>query len=169
MATNVNMNPYAPSGSNSFGQNGFGNDNSAQTARNNANEIKLRYTTNYDFFGANLELDAFKLGRNVYNSTSFGTIHTSYQTYKNYLTNGFKLQKNGLFYESTNLLMHEYGHYLHAKNLPLNFYSYAMWSSMATANFSWSESNWTEIKANALSYYYFGQPKGWNFKIYPIE
>ncbi len=150
---------------------GMENDDSnpMQSPKDKADDIRLRYRTNYDFYGANLRLDAFQLGRSVYNSTSFGTIHTSYQTYKNYLANGFKIQRDGLLHESTNLLMHEYGHYLHAQYAPLNFYSYGMWSSMATASFSWSETNWTEITANTYSYYYFGQPKGWNKDKYPID
>lgn len=57
------------------------------------------------------------------------------------------------------LLTHEYGHYLHAQYAPLNFYSYAFWSSGVTANFSWSNTNWTEIQASTYAWYYFGFPK----------
>ncbi|MBC7472150.1 MAG: hypothetical protein H7196_02705, partial [candidate division SR1 bacterium] len=34
-------------------------------------------------------------------------------------------------------------------------------SSAATANSSSPMSNWTEIRANTISYYYFGQPSYW--------
>ena len=34
-------------------------------------------------------------------------------------------------------------------------------SSAATANSSSPMSNWTEIRANTMSYYYFGQPSYW--------
>ena len=40
---------------------------------------------------------------------------------------------------------------------------------MASARESWAENNGTEIKTNTYSYYYFGQPKGWDFDQYPIN
>jgi hypothetical protein len=134
-----------------------------------AQQAQIKAREHHSFFGANVVFNAPQFGGSVYNSTSFGTIHTSSGTYRNYLTNGFKIQRDGLLHASTNLLMHEYGHYLHAQYATLNFYSYAMWSSMTTASFSWSETNWTEISANTYSYYYFGQPKGWNINKYPID
>lgn len=86
--------------------------------------------------------------------TYLGTIHTSPWFYNDYL-------KNGLDSDGGRLLMHEYGYYLHAQYAPLNFYSYAFWSSAATENSSSPMSNWTEIRANTMSYYYFGQPSYW--------
>lgn len=65
--------------------------------------------------------------------------------------------------------MLKYKHYLHAQYAPLNFYSYAIWSSFATVGFSWSETNWTEKRANTMSYYYFGQPEFWDKNKYPID
>lgn len=65
--------------------------------------------------------------------------------------------------------MHEYGHVLHAQYAPSNFYGYGMWSSLTTARYPWAKKNWTEIVANTYSYYYFGQPNGWNIEEYPID
>jgi len=156
MASNVNMNSYTPSGSNSFGQGG-GNISPAQEAQIMARE-------HHSFFGANVVFNAPKSGDNVYNSSSFGTIHTSRGFYNDYLKNGLD-SKGGM------LIMHEYGHYLHAQYAPLNFYSYAMWSSIATSSSTAASSNWTEIRANTMAYYYFGQPnyKYWDPKLYPID
>ena len=89
---------------------------------------------------------------------------TSFEFYNDYKKNGLD-SKGGL------LLIHEYGHYLHAQAAPLNFYSYAMWSSIVTASSASASSNWTEIRANTMVYYYFGQPKYkyWDPKKYPID
>jgi len=143
--------------------NGVGS-NSIQGPSDRAKEIMLRYRTKYEFYGANLKLDAFKYGSDTYNSTLFGTIHTSFEFYNDYKKNGLD-SKGGL------LLIHEYGHYLHAQAAPLNFYSYAMWSSIVTASSASASSNWTEIRANTMAYYYFGQPKYkyWDPKKYPID
>lgn len=145
------------------GGNGVGS-NSIQGPSDRAKEIMLRYRTKYEFYGANLKLDAFKYGSDTYNSTLFGTIHTSFEFYNDYKKNGLD-SKGGL------LLIHEYGHYLHAQAAPLNFYSYAMWSSIVTASSASASSNWTEIRANTMAYYYFGQPKYkyWDPKKYPID
>nr|WP_314896661.1 RHS repeat-associated core domain-containing protein [uncultured Flavobacterium sp.] len=108
----------------------------------------------HSFFGANVQFNAYQSGKDVYNSTYFGTIHTSRPTFNDYLM-------KGLDSDGGSVLMHEYGHYLHAQYAPLNFYSYGIWSSAATANSSSPMSNWTEIRANTMSYYYFGQPSYW--------
>ena len=99
------------------------------------------------------------------NNWSFmGVIHTSRDFYDRYKTNGLN-SKYGL------LLMHEYGHYLHSQEGPINWYGYGMWSSMATRNDLNGSSNWTEIQANTMSYYYFHMPSVFlqNKKDYPID
>jgi hypothetical protein len=40
---------------------------------------------------------------------------------------------------------------------------------MFTANSSSPMSNWTEIRANTMSYYYFGQPNYWRQNEYPTN
>lgn len=115
----------------------------------------------YNFYGAKV----FIMSENGSSNWSlFGVIHTSRAFYDGYQTNGINS------YEGL-LLMHEYGHYLHSQYSPLNFYSYAMWSSMGTASSATASSNWTEIKANTMSYYYFHYPQIYNHykQDYPID
>jgi hypothetical protein len=119
-----------------------------------AQQAQIKAREHHSFFGANVQFNAYQSGGSVYNMTYLGTIHTSPWFYNDYLM-------KGLDSDGGRLLMHEYGHYLHAQYAPLNFYSYAFWSSVATANSSSPMSNWTEIRANTMSYYYFGQPSYW--------
>ncbi|WP_026714013.1 RHS repeat domain-containing protein [Flavobacterium daejeonense] len=115
----------------------------------------------YDFYGSKV----FIMSQNGSNNWSlFGVIHTSRAFYDGYKANGLNS------YEGL-LLMHEYGHYLHAQYAPLNFYSYGMWSSIATASSSNASNNWTEVMANTMSYYYFHYPSVYNSykKDYPIN
>jgi hypothetical protein len=85
-----------------------------------------------EFFGANISLVSYSGSSHL---TLFGTIHTSEVTFYNYLIKGFQIQSNGLLHPSTMLLMHEYGHVLHAQYAPSNFYGYGMWSSLTTARY----------------------------------
>ncbi|MDD5150459.1 MAG: hypothetical protein PHC28_08235 [Flavobacterium sp.] len=106
------------------------------------------YRPEYNFFGEKVRINS----ENGSNNWSFlGVIHTSQAFYDNYNTYGLT-RKGGL------LLMHEYGHYLDSQYDPLKWYGYGMWSSMATANSLNASSNWTEIRANTMSYYYFHFP-----------
>ena len=143
---------------------GSGNNSAQQQARDRANGIYLLYRTNYDdFFGNKIMINS----ENGSNNWSFlGTIHTSKRFYDGY-------KRDGLNSYSGLLLMHEYGHWLHSQYNSLNWYSYGMWSSMATANSATASSNWTEIKANTMAYYYFGYPTIFNHpkykEYYPID
>jgi hypothetical protein len=99
------------------------------------------------------------------NNWSFlGVIHTSRDWYENYKAYDLK-GKGGL------LFMHEYGHYLDSQYEPLKWYGYGMWSSMYTRNDLNVSSNWTEIQANTMSYYYFHMPPVFllNKHDYPID
>ena len=158
---------------NGVNQNGQGTNNGGNSGTNGnsggqggnlspAQQAQIKAREHHYFFGANVVFNAPQFGGSVYNSTSFGTIHTSSGFYSDYL-------KNGLDSDGGHILMHEYGHYLHAQYAPLNFYSYAFWSSGVTANFSWSNTNWTEIRANTMAYYYFGQPSYWRKNENPID
>ena len=139
---------------------GSGNNSAQQQARDRANGIYLLYRTNYDdFFGNKIMINS----ENGSNNWSFlGTIHTSKRFYDGY-------KRDGLNSYSGLLLMHEYGHWLHSQYNSLNWYSYGMWSSMATANSANASSNWTEIKSNTMAYYYFGLPTIFNNPIYKKE
>jgi RHS repeat-associated protein len=70
------------------------------------------------------------------------------------------------------LLRHEFGHILEARVSGYAFFYQtiipaSLWSAWIHNN-SEHMQYWTEIEANTLSYYYFGQPDTWDFKNYPI-
>jgi hypothetical protein len=124
---------------------------------------RIRAVAGDDFYGNNIMINS-ENGSN--NWSFFGTIHTSKAFYDGYKARGIN-SYSGL------LLMHEYGHWLHSQYNSLNWYSYGMWSSMATANSATASSNWTEVKANTMAYYYFHYPAIFNNKkykeYYPID
>jgi RHS repeat-associated protein len=123
-----------------------------------SNMVSNTYGANdiYNFYGNKIMINS----ENGSNNWSFlGTIHTSKRFYDGY-------KRDGINSYSGLLLMHEYGHWLHSQYHSLNWYSYGMWSSMATANSATASSNWTEIKANTMSYYYFGMPTIFNHPVY---
>lgn len=69
------------------------------------------------------------------------------------------------------LLRHEFGHWLIAlKEGNEAFYSIDVPLSLLSAKFSEDhQSSWTEVRANDLSYQYFGKPADWNFKDYHVS
>ncbi len=157
MATNVNMNPYASSGSNYFGQNGFGQGGNLSPAQ----QATIKARNSNRFYGNQVLINS-EHGSN--NWSFMGVIHTSRDFYDGYKTRGLNS------YEGL-LLMHEYGHYLDSQYDSLRWYGYGMWSSMATRNDPNASSNWTEIQANTMSYYYYHMPSVFlKFKKdYPID
>lgn len=130
-----------------------------------SNMVSNTYGANdvYNFFGNKIMINS----ENGSNNWSFlGVIHTSKRFYDGY-------KRDGINSYSGLLLMHEYGHWLHSQYNSLNWYSYGMWSSMASANSANASSNWTEIKSNTMAYYYFGFPAIFNHpkykEYYPID
>lgn len=74
------------------------------------------------------------------------------------------------------LLRHEYGHILqYNKQGPLNFYLIIAPVSLLSACYERLNKNYrhknagVEIRANALSYTYFGQPENWDTFNFPLE
>jgi len=149
------VNPKSTSGGKA-GASGSGGDDFVTMFNNTYSRHDM-----YNFYDARIHISS-ENGTN--NWSMGGTIHTSQAFYDGYMKNGIN-SYHGL------LLMHEYGHYLHAQNSPLNFYSYGMWSSMLTANSATASSNWTEVMANTMAYYYFHYPSVFNNhkKDYPIN
>jgi len=73
--------------------------------------------------------------------------------------------------DNIDLLRHEFGHILQARNWGMNFfYEKIVPASLksASGNKYWHMNTWTEWSANRLSYIYFGKPDDWNHSKYPI-
>src|SRR5690606_30444306 len=141
------------------GGNGGGNGNGGKNKGANSRGVGKTWwqtglvgMSGYTFFGAPVRLIPYDFGASSYFG---GAINVYTGTWKKYL-------KEGLDSNIGKHLMHEYGHYLQEKyGGLLNYYGIVPYKSLGTINES-SEihaSNWVELQANTLAYYYFGTPK----------
>src|SRR5690554_589649 len=118
----------------------------------NYGQMGLLGMSGYTFFGAPIRLIPYDFGASSYFG---GAINIYVGDWKEFL-------KTGLNSRMGRHLMHEYGHYLQEKyGGMLKYYGIVPYKSLGTINESSAvhASNWVELQANTLAYYYFGTPK----------